>query len=191
MVAEFVVRDVLGAQEVLYHDLVDLFFRLWCEFILAHIEMDDLAVALETDLECRRVALLDAVAGDVDLLDHLVVRDVFRETLAEHVAKEVGGEVQLSEAGVLHSEVDAHLGTGFVVEPVELKVQDFQRRVNFERLAKVAGALVVNLVVSEVEMGQDLGLKEVLGDLTGSRVTNLVVGEIDLGDGLVQHQAFN
>ena len=109
MVAEFVVGDALRCEEVLDDDLVDLFLRLGGEFILAHIEMDDLAVALQTDLECRRVALFDAVARDVDLLNLLVVRDVFRETLTEHVAEEVGSQVQLSEAGVLDSQIDAHL----------------------------------------------------------------------------------
>ena len=40
-------------------------------------------------------------------------------------------------------------------------------------------------------MGEDLRLKEVLGDLTSTRLSNLVVAQVQLSDGLVQHEALD
>lgn len=40
-------------------------------------------------------------------------------------------------------------------------------------------------------MGEDLRLKEVLGDLTSTRLSNLVVAQVQLSDGLVKHEALD
>ena len=159
MISEFVVRDVLRFQEVLYHNLVNFFFGLCRELVLAHIEVDDLVVSHQTAFECWCVALFNAVARDIELLNLLIVCDVLRETLAEHVSEEIGSQIQLLKLGVLDSEIDAHLGASFVIKPVQLQVQVYERCVDFESLAEVTRTFVVNLIVGKVQMGEDLGLK--------------------------------
>ena len=80
---------------------------------------------------------------------------------------------------------------GFVIDAIQFEAEDDEGFVDFERLAQVTAALIVNHVVAEVEVGQDLRLEEVLGDLTGTGLADLVVREVQLGDCLVKHEALD
>lgn len=58
--------------------------------------------------------------------------------------------------------------SSFVIEAVQLQVEVDERLVDFECLAEVARALIVDAVVAQVQVSQDLGLEEVLGDLASA-----------------------
>lgn len=58
--------------------------------------------------------------------------------------------------------------TSLIIEAVKLKVEVDERLVDFESLAEVARAFIVDAVVTEVEVSEDLGLEEVLGDLASA-----------------------
>ena len=49
----------------------------------------------------------------------------------------------------------------------------------------------MDLVVRQVQVGEDLGRKKELSNLSCTGVGNLIMGQIELTDGLVEHQAFN
>ena len=69
--------------------------RVARESIPLHVELDDALVRDQTAFERRRIALIDLVRGDIELLDRRIVTDVLGETLAEHVSEQVGCQVDL------------------------------------------------------------------------------------------------
>ena len=58
--------------------------------------------------------------------------------------------------------------SSFVIEAVQLQVEVDEGLVDFEGLAEVARAFIVDAVVAQVQVSQDLGLEEVLGDLASA-----------------------
>ena len=67
----------------------------------------------------------------------------------------------------------------------------FKAFVDFQSLSQVSRALVVNLIVREVQMSKHLSREKEFSDLSSTRVTDFVMRKIQLTDGLVQNQTLN
>ena len=165
---EAIVADTLSLQRVLGHELFNLLDSLLDESVLVHVEEHDSVVGQQTSLEGGGVAFVNLVGRDVQFLDKDVVADILRKTLTEHIAEEIGSQVQRLQVGLFHTQVNAHFLAGFVVEAVQLQVEVDERLIDFEGLAEVARAFVIDAVVAQVQVSQDLGLEEVLGDLASA-----------------------
>ena len=95
IVAQACVANVLTLEEVLRDNLVYFLLRIARKAIPLHVELDDALVRDQTAFERRRIALIDLVRGDIELLDRRIVTDVLGETLAEHVSEQVGCQIDL------------------------------------------------------------------------------------------------
>mmetsp|Transcript_1792 Transcript_1792/g.2540 ORF Transcript_1792/g.2540 Transcript_1792/m.2540 type:complete len:209 (-) Transcript_1792:867-1493(-) len=153
VVANALIADALSLEEVLGDHFGDFFLRVGRKVILFDVELHDTVVGEQAALEGGRVALVDLVGGDVEAPNRLVVAQVLRQALAEHIAEEIRGQVQIFQLRFLHSQVDAHLLAGLVVNAVQFQIQRDQRLVHLEGLAQVARAFVVNAVIAQVQMG--------------------------------------
>ena len=191
VVTQAIVANVLALQEVLRDNLVNFLLSVWSEAVLFDIELYNVLVCDEGAFKRGSVALIDLVTRDVQLLDRSIVTDVLRETFTEHVTKKVGSQVDILQATLFNSEIDAHLLSSFIIDTVQLQVEVDEGFVHFESLAEVTTTFIVDHVVTEVQVCQDLRLQQVLGNFTSTRLTNLVVRQVKLGDCLVEHETLD
>ena len=185
------VGDLVGCQVVLKNDFINLSYGFLAELVGPHIDAHDVLVALEGVFERGGVAFLYLVAAHVQRLDGLVRLEEFSERLAEHVAQLVRRQPDVFEPRVVVKQVYAQLAACLVVQAVQLEVEADQTFVYLECLRQITAAFVVDVVVPQIQMGQNGGLQHELRYFAGAGVTYFVVRKVNLADGLVEHEALD
>ena len=143
-VTELLVGDGLAFQVVPRHDFVDLVFSLFSELVHANLDLDNVGISFQRVFQRGRVALFDFVARDVQFADALVQLEVLGQRFAELVSKQVAGQVEGLNDGLVLLKIVAQFASSFVVKAVQFQTERNQGFVDLEGAGDETTAAVVN-----------------------------------------------
>lgn len=177
---------------VLGDDLLHLLLRLVLDLVVPQVELHDPGVAPQGVLQSgkgRGVLVVNEVTADIYSSEGLVLLDKLSQALRKAFSQSVRAQVQsLQHEPFVAHKVNAEFLSSLIVDPVQFEVEVQQRAVLLYSLGQETGTVVFYLVVAQVQVCQDLRLKQVLGHLTRALVPDFVVRKIQLGDRSVEHE---